>query len=78
MVKESRTKTTDGCINLDGDWVCMSKCWSELVDVTASLTLSTADWCSGPCWNSLLFFVRSQRLADREARLGTKQLRNCR
>ena len=55
----------------------LSKYWSELVEVTAFLILSTADWCSGPHWKSLLFFVRSQRLADREARLGTKRLRNC-
>ena len=55
----------------------LSKYWSEPADVIACLMLSTADWCSGPHWKSLLFLVRSHRLADREARLGTNRLRNC-
>ena len=52
-----------------------TKYWSEPADVIACLMLSTADWCSGPRWKSLLFLVRSYR--DREARLGTNRLRNC-
>ena len=55
----------------------LSKYWSEPADVIACLMLSTADWCSGPHWKSLLFLVRSHRLADREATLGTNRLRNC-
>ena len=50
---------------------------SELADVTACLTLSTARWCSGPHWNSFSFLIRSQRQADKDAKLGTNRLRNC-
>ena len=55
----------------------LSKYLSELADVTACLILSTANWCSGPHWNSLSFLVRSQRQADKDASCGTNQLRNC-
>ena len=50
---------------------------TELTDVTACLTLSTARWCSGPHWNLFSFLIRSQRQANNEAKLGTNRLRNC-
>ena len=55
----------------------LSKYLSELADVTAYLILCTANWCSGPHWNSLSFLVRSQRQADKDASCDMNRLRNC-
>ena len=55
----------------------LSKYCREFGDATSPLICWTADSYSEPHWKSLLFFVRSHRIADTEASLGMKRLRNC-
>ena len=55
----------------------LSKYCREFGDASSPLICWTADSCLGPHWKSLLFFVRFHRVADTEARLGMKRLRNC-
>ena len=77
ILKERCTEATCGGVYLDGDWLCAIKVFKRIGRCDCLLDLPTANWCSGPHWNSLSFLVRSQRQADKDASCGTNRLRNC-